>query len=243
MKQRDIRSAFGHRVRELRAARDWSQEKMAEATGLHWTYIGQTERGERNLTLRSIRKLPKVSRLRWRSSSRGWADRAGTSPSEDVPNRRDRRHRTYRRDRNNPPARATPPQHAKTARAGGPLGATRASQRRLKCRSFDSPQAKPQGRSGFRLQAPASLTPATPAQFTTQLKTMKAYVTVMLKTTVLDPQGKTIHGALNKMGYKGVGEVRQGKFFELTLKWRPGQCRRQGRDRAHCQRGAHQPRD
>jgi phosphoribosylformylglycinamidine synthase len=46
---------------------------------------------------------------------------------------------------------------------------------------------------------------------------MKAYVTVMLKTTVLDPQGKTIHGALKKMGYKGVVEVRQGKFFELTL--------------------------
>ena len=46
---------------------------------------------------------------------------------------------------------------------------------------------------------------------------MKAYVTVMLKTTVLDPQGKTIHGALNKMGFKGVGAVRQGKFFELTL--------------------------
>ena|ERR1051326_1007062 len=46
---------------------------------------------------------------------------------------------------------------------------------------------------------------------------MKAYVTVMLKTTVLDPQGKTIHGALKKMGYKGVGDVRQGKFFEVTL--------------------------
>ena len=46
---------------------------------------------------------------------------------------------------------------------------------------------------------------------------MKAYVTVMLKTTVLDPQGKTIHGALKKMGYRGVGEVRQGKFFELAL--------------------------
>jgi phosphoribosylformylglycinamidine synthase len=46
---------------------------------------------------------------------------------------------------------------------------------------------------------------------------MKAYVTVMLKTTVLDPQGKTIHGALAKMGYKGVGAVRQGKFFELAL--------------------------
>jgi phosphoribosylformylglycinamidine synthase subunit PurS len=46
---------------------------------------------------------------------------------------------------------------------------------------------------------------------------MKAYVTVMLKTTVLDPQGKTIHGALKKMGYKGVDAVRQGKFFELHL--------------------------
>ena len=46
---------------------------------------------------------------------------------------------------------------------------------------------------------------------------MKAYVTVMLKTTVLDPQGKTIHGALKKMGYRGVGSVRQGKFFELNL--------------------------
>ncbi len=46
---------------------------------------------------------------------------------------------------------------------------------------------------------------------------MKAYVYVLLKKTVLDPQGKTIHGALNKMGYKGVGDVRQGKYFELTL--------------------------
>jgi phosphoribosylformylglycinamidine synthase subunit PurS len=46
---------------------------------------------------------------------------------------------------------------------------------------------------------------------------MKAFVTVMLKNTVLDPQGKTIHGALKKMGYKGVGDVRQGKFFEITL--------------------------
>jgi phosphoribosylformylglycinamidine synthase len=46
---------------------------------------------------------------------------------------------------------------------------------------------------------------------------MKAYVYVTLKKTVLDPQGKTIHGALNKMGYNGVGDVRQGKYFEITL--------------------------
>ncbi len=46
---------------------------------------------------------------------------------------------------------------------------------------------------------------------------MKAFVYVTLKRTVLDPQGKTIQGALQKMGYKGLEDVRQGKFFELTL--------------------------
>lgn len=48
-------------------------------------------------------------------------------------------------------------------------------------------------------------------------KPMKAYVYVSLKKSVLDPQGKTIQGALKKMGYKGLGDVRQGKYFELTL--------------------------
>jgi phosphoribosylformylglycinamidine synthase len=46
---------------------------------------------------------------------------------------------------------------------------------------------------------------------------MKAHVYVMLRNTVLDPQGQTIHGALNKMQYKGVEDVRQGKYFLLTL--------------------------
>jgi len=46
---------------------------------------------------------------------------------------------------------------------------------------------------------------------------MKAYVYVSLKKSVLDPQGKTIHSALKKMGCKGLEEVRQGKYFELTL--------------------------
>lgn len=46
---------------------------------------------------------------------------------------------------------------------------------------------------------------------------MKAYVYVSLKKSVLDPQGKTIQGALRKMGYKGLEDVRQGKYFELTL--------------------------
>jgi len=46
---------------------------------------------------------------------------------------------------------------------------------------------------------------------------MKAYVYVTLKKTVLDPQGKTIQGALHRMGYGEVQDVRQGKFFEVTL--------------------------
>jgi phosphoribosylformylglycinamidine synthase PurS subunit len=46
---------------------------------------------------------------------------------------------------------------------------------------------------------------------------MKAYVYVSLKKSVLDPQGKTIQGALGKMGYKGLQDVRQGKYFEISL--------------------------
>ena len=46
---------------------------------------------------------------------------------------------------------------------------------------------------------------------------MKAHVYVSLKKTVLDPQVKTIQGALKKMGYQGLGDVMQGKFFEIAL--------------------------
>ena len=46
---------------------------------------------------------------------------------------------------------------------------------------------------------------------------MKAHVYVSLKRTVLDPQGKTIQSALKKMGYRGVEDIRQGKYFEMTL--------------------------
>jgi phosphoribosylformylglycinamidine synthase subunit PurS len=46
---------------------------------------------------------------------------------------------------------------------------------------------------------------------------MKAHVWVMLKSTVLDPQGQTIHRALTSLGYEKVQDVRQGKFFVLKL--------------------------
>jgi len=47
--------------------------------------------------------------------------------------------------------------------------------------------------------------------------TMKAHVYVTLKRTVLDAQGKTVADALRRMEYKGVADVRQGKYFLLTL--------------------------
>ena len=46
---------------------------------------------------------------------------------------------------------------------------------------------------------------------------MKARVFVTLKPSVFDPQGRTIAEALHSMGYSGVGDVRQGKYFELEL--------------------------
>jgi phosphoribosylformylglycinamidine synthase len=46
---------------------------------------------------------------------------------------------------------------------------------------------------------------------------MKAHVYVTLKTSVLDPQGQTIHNALRKIGFADVTAVRQGKYFSLAL--------------------------
>jgi len=48
------RRAFGQRVRELRMALGVSQEALADRAGLHRTYVGSIERGERNLSLDAI---------------------------------------------------------------------------------------------------------------------------------------------------------------------------------------------
>ncbi|HEX7152796.1 MAG TPA: phosphoribosylformylglycinamidine synthase subunit PurS [Thermoanaerobaculia bacterium] len=46
---------------------------------------------------------------------------------------------------------------------------------------------------------------------------MKVTVTVELKPSVLDPQGKAIQHSLNSLGFAGVEDVRVGKLFRLTL--------------------------
>ena len=45
----------------------------------------------------------------------------------------------------------------------------------------------------------------------------KVVVHVMPKTEILDPQGQAIVGALGRLGFDGVSEVRQGKRFELEV--------------------------
>lgn len=42
-------------------------------------------------------------------------------------------------------------------------------------------------------------------------------VDVMPKVEILDPQGKAVHGALPRLGFTGVTDVRQGKRFELEV--------------------------
>lgn len=68
---KSIQTALGARIRKLRKALDWSQERLAEACGMHWTYIGQVERGERNLTLQSIQAIAKALNLKISDLFRG----------------------------------------------------------------------------------------------------------------------------------------------------------------------------
>lgn len=54
---------FGLRIRELREAKNISQEKLSFSTGFHRTYIGMIERGERNISLSHIAVFAKVFEL------------------------------------------------------------------------------------------------------------------------------------------------------------------------------------
>ncbi|MFC6021860.1 helix-turn-helix domain-containing protein [Plantactinospora solaniradicis] len=48
---------FGERVRARRHELGLSQEQLADKAGLHWTFVGQVERGRRNISLHNLLKL------------------------------------------------------------------------------------------------------------------------------------------------------------------------------------------
>ncbi|NCG10633.1 MAG: helix-turn-helix domain-containing protein [Alphaproteobacteria bacterium] len=55
--ENNIKKIFGARVRALRTEKGWSQEDFAFECGLHRTYIGAVECGERNVSLENIKKI------------------------------------------------------------------------------------------------------------------------------------------------------------------------------------------
>jgi transcriptional regulator with XRE-family HTH domain len=56
----EILVAFGRAVRRLRVERGWSQERLAEVAGIHRTYVGDVERGLRNVSLVNIERLARA---------------------------------------------------------------------------------------------------------------------------------------------------------------------------------------
>jgi len=57
LSKKQIQAVFGRRVKELRSARQISQEALAEKADLHRTYISDLERGNRNVSIENILKL------------------------------------------------------------------------------------------------------------------------------------------------------------------------------------------
>jgi transcriptional regulator with XRE-family HTH domain len=57
---RDINKEVGFNIRELRQERGLSQEALASLAGLHRAYIGQIERGEKNIGLENLEKISKA---------------------------------------------------------------------------------------------------------------------------------------------------------------------------------------
>lgn len=54
---KDIKETVGDNVRNYRTKLSWSQEKLAEKSNLHRTYIGAVERGEKNVTIVNLEKI------------------------------------------------------------------------------------------------------------------------------------------------------------------------------------------
>lgn len=63
-KKTELLNKFGDKVREERLKRGLSQEELAGKAGVHRTYIGMIERGEKNITLTNIKKVANALNLK-----------------------------------------------------------------------------------------------------------------------------------------------------------------------------------
>ena len=53
----DLLALLGKRIHDLRAAKKWSQDEFAHIGSFHWTYVGQIERGEKNMSFDNLAKV------------------------------------------------------------------------------------------------------------------------------------------------------------------------------------------
>jgi transcriptional regulator with XRE-family HTH domain len=76
----DLLVLLGKRVHELRAAKKWSQEEFAHISGLHRTYIGQIERGEKNISFDNLSRVAGSLGVSLAALLEGLEDRTPTNP-------------------------------------------------------------------------------------------------------------------------------------------------------------------
>jgi transcriptional regulator with XRE-family HTH domain len=82
LSDRQFLEAVGFRIRELRSARGMTQAELAAATGLHRTFIGAVERGERNVALLNLRKIALALRARLPALFDDVSRTTGTDPAD-----------------------------------------------------------------------------------------------------------------------------------------------------------------
>jgi transcriptional regulator with XRE-family HTH domain len=82
---KDLLILLGRRVHDLRVAKKWSQEEFAHVSGLHRTYIGQIERGEKNVSFGNLLKVSGVLGVTMSEMLLGLED--GTWPNREPPSK------------------------------------------------------------------------------------------------------------------------------------------------------------
>jgi transcriptional regulator with XRE-family HTH domain len=60
----NVQRSLGQRIRDLRTRQGWSQEKFAQVCGLHRTYMGHLERGEKNVSLATVLRVANALGIR-----------------------------------------------------------------------------------------------------------------------------------------------------------------------------------